>query len=55
MATRCILHVDLDCFYAQVEMRRAGLPPERPLAVTQKFLVVTCNYAARAALSLIHI
>lgn len=51
MATRdrCVLHVDLDCFYAQVEMRRAGLPPDRPLAVTQKFLVVTCNYAARAA------
>ena len=49
MTTRCILHIDLDCFYAQVEMRRAGLPPERPLAVTQKFLVVTCNYAARAA------
>ena len=46
---RCILHLDLDCFYVQVEMLRLSLPPERPCAVTQKFLVVTCNYAARAA------
>ena len=46
---RCIIHIDLDCFYVQVDMLRLGLPPERPVAVTQKFLVVTCNYAARAA------
>ena len=46
---RCILHIDIDCFYVQVEMLRLGLPPERPVAVTQKFLVVTCSYAARAA------
>ena len=46
---RCIIHIDLDCFYVQVDMLRLGLPAERPVAVTQKFLVVTCNYAARAA------
>jgi len=34
---------------AQVEMLRNNLPAERPVAVTQKFLVVTCNYPARAA------
>ena len=45
-----ILHVDVDCFYAQVEHRRNPfIDPARPLAVTQKFLVVTCNYAARRA------
>ena len=46
---RCVIHIDIDCFYVQVEMLRLGLPAERPVAVTQKFLVVTCNYAARAA------
>ena len=45
---RCVIHIDIDCFYVQVEMLRLGLPAERPVAVTQKFLVVTCN-AARAA------
>ena len=46
---RCVIHIDIDCFYVQVDMLRLGLPAERPVAVTQKFLVVTCNYAARAA------
>ena len=46
---RAILQIDLDCFYAQVEMLRGRVDPDRPLAVTQKFLVVTANYAARAA------
>ena len=32
---RCILHLDLDCFYAQVESKRLGLPEEAPLAVQQ--------------------
>ena len=25
---RCILHLDLDCFYAQVESKRLGLPDD---------------------------
>ena len=50
MLRRAILHVDVDCFYAQVEMaRNPHLDRDRPVAVTQKFLVVTCNYPARAA------
>ena len=46
---RAILQFDLDCFYAQVEMVRNRVDLDRPLAVTQKFLVVTANYPARAA------
>ena len=50
MLQRAILHVDVDCFYAQVEMiRNPSIDRDRPVAVTQKFLVVTCNYPARAA------
>jgi DNA polymerase iota len=46
---RVILHVDLDCFYAQVEEVRAPSLRGVPMGVYQKFLLVTCNYAARAA------
>ena len=47
MKARAIVLLDLDYFYCQVEMLRNGLPAERPVAVTQKFLVVTCNYPSR--------
>ncbi|XP_007519299.2 DNA polymerase iota isoform X2 [Erinaceus europaeus] len=46
-SSRVIVHMDLDCFYAQVEMI---LNPElkgKPLGVQQKNLMVTCNYEAR--------
>ena len=46
---RVIAYFDVDCFYAQCEQLRAG--PRlagKAVGVTQKFLVVTCNYAARA-------
>ncbi|GBF90329.1 DNA polymerase iota [Raphidocelis subcapitata] len=46
---RCILHFDIDCFYAQAEELRRPELAGKPLAVTQKYLIVTCNYAARAA------
>ena len=47
---QAILHVDVDCFYCQVELvRDPTIDRERPVAVSQKFLVVTANYAARAA------
>lgn len=50
VCSRAILHVDVDCFYVQVELvRNPKLDPERPVAVTQKFLVVTANYAARVS------
>ncbi|XP_068849826.1 DNA polymerase iota isoform X3 [Capricornis sumatraensis] len=44
---RVIVHVDLDCFYAQVEMISNPELKDKPLGVQQKYLVVTCNYEAR--------
>lgn len=46
-AGRVIVHVDLDCFYAQVEMVRNPELRDKPLGVQQKSLVVTSNYEAR--------
>jgi DNA polymerase iota len=47
---RAVIHVDVDCFYVQVELlRNPRICTDRPVAVTQKFLCVTSNYAARAA------
>ena len=45
---RAILHVDVDCFYCQCEMLDRKLEPSRPIAIGQKHIIVTCNYAARA-------
>ena len=45
---RVILHFDADCFYAQCEELRDPNLRSYPLGVTQKFLIVTCNYPARA-------
>ncbi len=44
---RVILHFDLDCFYAQVEMIRDPSLRDKPLGIKQKNIVVTCNYVAR--------
>ena len=44
---RIIIHVDVDCFYAQVEMLRHPELEGKPLGVQQKNLVVTSNYLAR--------
>ena len=44
---RVVLHIDVDCFYAQVEENRRPALRGRPIAVTQKYLCVTANYAAR--------
>ncbi|XP_010221290.1 PREDICTED: DNA polymerase iota, partial [Tinamus guttatus] len=46
-ACRVIVHIDLDCFYAQVEMLRNPDLRDKPLGVQQKNCVVTCNYEAR--------
>ncbi|XP_042531084.1 DNA polymerase iota isoform X1 [Dipodomys spectabilis] len=46
-SSRVIVHVDLDCFYAQVEMISHPELKGKPLGVQQKYLVVTCNYEAR--------
>ena len=45
--SRTIIHVDIDCFYAQVEMIRNPELRNLPLGVQQKHIVVTCNYVAR--------
>lgn len=44
---RVILHIDLDCFYAQVESIRLGIPQDEPLAVQQWGSLLAVNYAAR--------
>ncbi|XP_061673941.1 DNA polymerase iota [Syngnathoides biaculeatus] len=44
---KVILHFDLDCFYAQVEMIRNPALRDVPLGIQQKYIIVTCNYVAR--------
>ncbi|KAM7201414.1 hypothetical protein V8F20_004878 [Naviculisporaceae sp. PSN 640] len=44
---RVIAHIDLDCFYAQVEMVRLGIPADKPLAVQQWQGLIAVNYPAR--------
>lgn len=44
---RVILHFDIDCFYAQVEMIKDPSLRSIPLGIKQKNIVVTCNYVAR--------
>jgi nucleotidyltransferase/DNA polymerase involved in DNA repair len=44
---RIILHCDVDCFYCQCEMLDRNLPADRPIAIGQKHIIVTCNYEAR--------
>lgn len=44
---RVIAHFDVDCFYAQAEILRQPQLRDQPVGITQKFLVVTCNYVAR--------
>ncbi|KAL7320120.1 N-acetyltransferase eso1 [Mucor circinelloides] len=46
--SRCILHIDLDCFYCQVEQVRRGIPFDTPAAVQQWHGLIAVNYAARA-------
>ena len=46
--SRVIVHLDIDCMYAQVETLRCPGLRGRAVGVVQKQIVVTCNYAARA-------
>lgn len=48
MMHRCVIHVDLDGFYAQCEIHRLGLPRSAPLAVVQWGTLIAANYAAKA-------
>ncbi|KAF7955834.1 hypothetical protein EAE96_004756 [Botrytis aclada] len=45
---RVIAHLDLDAFYAQVEMVRLGTEEDKPLAVQQWQGLIAINYPARA-------
>ncbi|MBF0783997.1 DNA polymerase IV [Muribacter muris] len=48
---RKIIHIDMDCFYASVEMRENPALVGKPLAVggkaNQRGVLATCNYEAR--------
>lgn len=46
--SRSIIHIDIDCFYAQVEMVRKPELRLVPLGIQQKNIVVTSNYEARS-------
>ncbi|WP_082897224.1 DNA polymerase IV [Thalassotalea crassostreae] len=48
---RKIIHIDMDCFYAAVEMRDNPELADKPIAVGGRLarsVVATCNYQARA-------
>lgn len=49
--TRKIIHIDMDCFYAAVEMRENPSLQGKPIAVggkaNQRGVLTTCNYEAR--------
>lgn len=47
MQRRQLSRMQLDAFYAQVEEVRDPSLAQRPLGITQKYLVVTSNYPAR--------
>lgn len=44
---KVIVHIDIDCFYAQVEMILNPTLIGKPVGIQQKNIVVTCNYVAR--------
>lgn len=44
---RTWIHVDLDAFYAAVEMRDNPTLAEKPIAVAEKNMIMTTNYVAR--------
>lgn len=45
--TRTWIHVDMDAFYAAVEMRDNPILCEKPIAVAEKNMIMTTNYVAR--------
>lgn len=45
----CIVHLDMDAFFAQVEQVRLGLPPGTPVACRQWDGLIAVGYAARAS------
>ena len=45
--TRTWIHVDMDAFYAAVEMRDDPSLADKPIAVADKNMIMTTNYVAR--------
>lgn len=45
---RVVVHLDMDCFYCQVEQVRLAIPSSIPLVIQQWENVIAVNYAARA-------
>ncbi|WP_042655489.1 Y-family DNA polymerase, partial [Legionella pneumophila] len=47
---RKIIHIDMDCFYAAIEMRDFPELANKPIAVggdaKRRGVIATCNYAA---------
>jgi DNA polymerase kappa len=41
------MHVDMDAFYAAVEMRDDPTLCDKPIAVSEKNMIMTTNYVAR--------
>eukprot|EP00002_Diphylleia_rotans_P037737 TRINITY_DN8466_c0_g1_i1.p1 TRINITY_DN8466_c0_g1~~TRINITY_DN8466_c0_g1_i1.p1 ORF type:complete len:526 (+),score=102.96 TRINITY_DN8466_c0_g1_i1:52-1629(+) len=48
LTERVILHIDLDCFYCQVEQQRLNVPSTTPAVVQQHNALIAVNYPARA-------
>lgn len=44
---RLIIHIDMDAYYAQVEMKAHGIPTSQPMAVAQWQGIIALNYAAK--------
>mmetsp|Transcript_4571 Transcript_4571/g.6701 ORF Transcript_4571/g.6701 Transcript_4571/m.6701 type:complete len:354 (+) Transcript_4571:76-1137(+) len=47
LSNKCIIHLDIDCFYCQCEEILDPTLADKPLAIGQKHIIVTANYVAR--------
>ena len=47
LLSKCIIHLDIDCFYCQCEEILDPTLAKKPLAIGQKHIIVTANYVAR--------
>jgi nucleotidyltransferase/DNA polymerase involved in DNA repair len=45
---RYIILIDMDCYYAQVEMKRHKIDPNKPVIVQQWNTLIAMNYVAKA-------
>ena len=45
---RIVVHIDMDCYYAQCEMKNHNISKDQPMAVIQWDAIVAMNYACKA-------